>query len=232
VLPTRYILPRGPREGIVVNLAEYRLYYYRKPKAKEPPVVETFAVANGREDWPTPNIETRVSRKLTNPAWYPNRAIRREHEADGRPLAAVIPPGPDNPLGPLALKLGIPGGYFIHGTSKPFGIGMAVTHGCLRLYPEDMARFFEMVPAGTRVRIVNDPYKATFREGVLYVEAHPPVDEDGVPHVDRAALAELLRATLALHRVDRELDPDWLEELTRQPRGVPIPAPEPDATRG
>jgi L,D-transpeptidase ErfK/SrfK len=216
LLPTRYILPAAPREGIVVNIAEYRLYYYRKATKKQPASLVTYAVSAGREDWKTPNVETVVSRRLQNPAWYPPAAIRQEHAAAGRALPAVVPPGPDNPLGPLALKLGIAGGYFIHGTSKPFGIGMAVTHGCLRLYPPDMAALFEAVPENTKVRVINQPYKVGWKDGVLYVEAHPqPGDAPG-------ALREYLEAALA-DRPDYEVDWGWVESVALQPRGVPVP---------
>jgi len=216
VLPTRYLLPAAPREGIVVNIAEYRLYYYRKATGKAPAVVETYAVSAGREDWQTPNVETQVSRRLKDPAWYPPRAIRDEHAADGSKLPGVVPPGPDNPLGPLALKLGIPGGYFIHGTSKPFGIGMSVTHGCLRLYPQDMEELFAMVPEGTKVRVVNQPYKTGWKDGVLYVEAHPE------PGATPGALREYLEAALS-GRPDYEVDWEWVDSIALQPRGVPLP---------
>jgi L,D-transpeptidase ErfK/SrfK len=224
LLPTRFILPRGPREGIVVNLAEFRLYYYPKPaKPGAARVVETFAVSAGRDEWQTPQAaRTRVSRRLQNPAWYPPRTIRAEHAAEGRKLPAVVPPGPDNPLGPLALKLAIPGGYFIHGTSKPFGIGMKVTHGCLRLYPEDMEHLFKLVPEGTPVRVVNEPYKFAWQGGVLYVEAHPQVAE-GAPAISPLYLfQERLSAELE-SRPGYEIDWTWADGLALQPRGVPLP---------
>jgi L,D-transpeptidase ErfK/SrfK len=230
-LPTRFILPPGPREGIVVNLAEFRLYYYPKPKPKKPAVVETFAVGAGREDWQTPaQIRTTVSRRLKNPAWYPPASIRREHKAEGRHLPAVVPPGPDNPLGPLALKLGIPGGYFIHGTSRPFGIGMKVTHGCLRLYPEDMELLFRMVPEGTPVRVIDQPYKTGWKNGLLYLEAHPAISADGIARVDLAAVEERLRIALR-QRPDYEIDWDGLASLTLRPRGIPVPITGPAAVR-
>lgn len=223
MLPTRFILPAAPREGIVVNLAEFRLYYYPRPVAPGAPrVVETFAVSAGREDWKTPHARTRIEMKLSNPAWYPPRSIREEHKADGRELPPMVPPGPDNPLGPLALKLAIPGGYFIHGTTKPFGIGMRVTHGCLRLYPEDMAALFERVPKGTPVRVIDQPYKAGWKDGVLYVEAHPPVTPAGPQAVDFDAAARHLRAAAA-KRPGYDIDWPWLESLLLQPRGVPLP---------
>lgn len=223
VLPTRYILPWGAREGIVVNLAEYRLYYFPRARRGTPPAVETYAVSAGRDEWPTPRVVTAVSRKLENPAWYPNRAIRDEHAADGESLASVVPAGPDNPLGRFVLKLGMAGGYFIHGTSKPFGIGMNVTHGCLRLYPEDIEQLFARVPRGTKVRIIDEPYKATWKDGVLFVEAHPPLDESGEPRVDRGALEKRLRR--ALEGRPGRVDPAWLEEFVRRPDGIPTPVP-------
>ena len=222
VLPTRFILPWGEREGIVVNLAENRLYYFPSPRRGAQRVVETYAVSTGRDEWPTPRLTTRISRKLENPAWYPNRAIRAEHAADGESLPAVVPPGPDNPLGPFVLKLGIPGGYFIHGTRRPFGIGMNVTHGCLRLYPEDIEGLFAAVPPGTKVRLIDEPYKATWKDDVLYLEAHPPFDAEGNVRVDRAALERRLRRALE-RRPGRAVDPAWLEEFVRQPSGIPEP---------
>lgn len=221
-VPTRYLLPPGERRGIVVNLAEFRLYYYPRAVKGQAPTVETYAISVGREDWITPRAQTRIAMKLRTPAWYPPASIRREHAAEGRPLPPVVPAGPDNPLGPLALKLDIPGGYFIHGTSKPFGIGMSVTHGCLRLYPEDMEQVFERVPVGTGVRIVDLPYKAAWSGGTLYLEAHPPLDEERRPQVDRVAAEAALAAALRGHP-GFAVDPDWLDSLLLQPRGVPTP---------
>lgn len=232
LLPRRYILPRAPREGIVVNIAEFRMYYYPRPDRKHPQrVVETYAISAGREDWPTPNVETFVRQKLKNPAWYPPLTIRREHRKDGHKLSSVVPPGPDNPLGPLAMKLGIPGGYFIHGSAKLFGIGMSVTHGCLRMYPDDMAWLFKTVPVGTKVRVINQPYKAAWKDGVLYFEAHPPIDDDGVPQADLKAMKERLRLALMRHP-GHGYDPEWLESLARDPRGVPVPVPARADTQG
>lgn len=233
LLPTRFILPDAPRAGIVVNLAEFRLYYYPKAaKRGAAPVVQTYAVSAGRDDWQTPEAAlTRVSRRLENPAWYPPRTIRDEHAAEGRALPAVVPPGPDNPLGPLALKLAIPGGYFIHGTSKPFGIGMKVTHGCLRLYPEDMQELFRIVPEGTPVRVVNQPYKFAWKGGVLYVEAHPASAEGAPPQSAFYLLQEALGRALQAHP-EYDVDWSWVEALALQPRGVPVPVPSLRNVRG
>ena len=232
MLPQQHILPRAPRVGIVVNIAEFRLYYYPKPDRKHPgPRVETYAISAGRGDWPTPNVETYVRQKLKNPAWYPPLTIRREHKKDGHKLPSIVPPGPDNPLGPLAMKLGIPGGYFIHGTRKQNGIGMSVTHGCLRLYPEDMEWLFKIVPEGTKVRVINQPYKAAWHDGVLFFEAHPPLDDDGVPVADLKAMKERLRLALMRHP-GHGYDEEWLRNLARDPRGIPLPVPAKGATQG
>jgi len=173
VVPTSFVLPDAPREGIVLNVAEMRLYYFPKPRAGEPARVITHPVSIGRLDWKTPLGRTRITNKVVDPAWYPPESIREEHAALGDPLPKVVPPGPDNPLGRHALRLAIPG-YLIHGTNKPYGIGMRVTHGCVRMYPEDIETLFDQVPVGTVVHIVNQPFKAGWRSGTLFVETHPP----------------------------------------------------------
>lgn len=230
VLPTRYILPRGPREGLVVNIAEMRLYYYVPAGKKLPARIITYPVGVGRDDWKTPETATRIAAKLTDPAWYPPRSIRKEHAAKGKPLPAVVPAGPDNPLGRHVLKLGIDGGYFIHGTSQMYGIGMPVTHGCVRLYPEHVEALFKQVPVGTPVRIVNQPYKTAWRDGVLWVEAHPDVADDDPP--DFAGLEAALRQAL---RRNPGYPVDWpaVQAIALHPRGVPLPVPRlREATRG
>lgn len=176
IVPMKHILPDTPRQGLVLNLPEMRLYYYPRPRPGQTATVITFPVSIGRMDWSTPLGLTRVTAKIANPAWYPPASVRAEHEADGDELPRKVAPGPDNPLGEYALQLAIPG-YLIHGTNRPYGIGMRVTHGCVRLYPEDIERLFREVPVGTPMRIVNQPYKAGWRRGRLYFEAHPPLDE-------------------------------------------------------
>lgn len=219
LLPTRYVLPH-PRNGIVVNLAEMRLYYFPKKRVDGRRQVMTFPVSIGGERFETPLGETRVVEKLENPTWYPGPDVQAERREEGlEPLPRAVPPGPDNPLGPLALKLGIPE-ILIHGTNKPMGIGMSVTHGCMRMAAEHLRELFQAVPRGTHVRIVDERYKLGWQNGVLYVEAHP----------DRAqtALAEFRRVEPLLRRVARQrpnYEPDWVsaEALLLQPRGVPRP---------
>jgi L,D-transpeptidase ErfK/SrfK len=179
-LPGRRILPAGPREGIVVNLPEHRLYYYPKPRPHEKPIVITFPVSIGKMDWRTPLGDTQVIAKIRHPSWYPPESIRKEHEKNGDPIPKVVPAGPDNPLGDYALRLAAGHGeYMIHGTNNPTAVGMAVTHGCIRMYPEDVAALFALVPIGTKVRLVNEPVKIAWVNGELYLEAHPPVDDEG-----------------------------------------------------
>jgi L,D-transpeptidase ErfK/SrfK len=180
VLPGRRILPPGPRDGIVVNLPEHRLYYYPKPAGRDKPVVITYPVSIGKMDWRTPLGETKVIAKIKHPAWYPPESVRKEHEENEDPLPKMVPPGPDNPLGDFAMRLAAGGGsYMIHGTNNPTAVGMAVTHGCIRMYPEDVAAVFALVPVGTKVRLVNEPVKVAWVNGELYIEAHPPVDDEG-----------------------------------------------------
>lgn len=173
ILPTRFILPPGPREGIVINLAEYRLYFY--PEGKD--VVHTFPLGIGREGWGSPVGMTRIAAMTANPAWYPPQSIRDEHAADGDPLPTVVPPGPDNPLGPYKMTLALPG-YLIHGSNKKFGIGMRVSHGCFRMLNHNVLELSKLAKVGTGVRILDLPYKFGVSGGKLYLEAHAPLEED------------------------------------------------------
>lgn len=225
-LPKRRVLPDAPREGIVINLPEHRLYYYPPPKvpdkagsgakgdkppaapAIEPRVVVTFPVSVGKMDWATPLGLTRISMKIRNPTWTPPESVRQEHLKNGEVLPKVVAAGPDNPLGLFAMRLAIPGGaYMIHGTNKPAGVGMQVTHGCMRLFPEDIEELFGMVTEGTPVRIVNQPHKAGWRAGRLYAEVHPPLasTEAGIVDPDLQVLTRLV----AQQAVSRAVLVDW-----------------------
>ena len=193
VLPMRYVLPPGPRQGVVLNLAEYRLYYYPPPSDGEAPVVMTFPISIGRMDWATPLGRTSVVAKVRNPSWYPPDSIRAEHAEQGDPLPRIVPPGPDNPLGDRAMRLGIPG-YLIHGTNRPAGVGMRVTHGCIRMFPEDIRFLFEKLPVNTRVQIINEPVKVGWDGDLLVVEVHktlesapPPADVEAAQGEDEPA---------------------------------------------
>ena len=180
VIPGQRLLPPGPHEGIVVNLPEHRLYYYPKVKKGETPRVITYPVSIGKMDWNTPLGKTRIVDKRKNPLWYPPESVRKEHAERGDPLPAVVKAGPDNPLGAYAMRLGItPGAYLIHGTNNPIAVGMAITHGCIRMYPEDIEALFPLVPVNTPVWLINEPVKVARVNGQVWLEVHPPVDAEG-----------------------------------------------------
>ena len=178
VLPNRFILPNVERTGLVLNLPEMRMYYFPKPAPGETPVVITHPVSVGRMDWETPLGKTTIVTKKKDPDWRPPQSLKDEAIAEGNePLPDVVEAGPDNPLGRYAMRLGIPG-YLIHSTNKPYGVGMRVTHGCLRMYPEDIERLFAEIPVGTPVHLINQPIKLGWLAGSLFVELHPPMEED------------------------------------------------------
>jgi L,D-transpeptidase ErfK/SrfK len=223
IIPARYILPNSPKNGIILNLAELRLYYYPPTPRGELPKVITFPVSIGRMDWKTPLGLTKVVRKDKNPPWYPPASIKREHALDGDPLPNMIPGGsPENPLGNYALRLGI-AGYLIHGTDdrKSFGIGMRVTHGCVRMYPEDVERMYHMVPVNTPVRIVNQSIKAGWLGSTLFLEAHAPLDED-----DLAAdysIEDARTVTLQAAGRSAEINYEKIEKVALSGDGIPEP---------
>ncbi|WP_445371843.1 L,D-transpeptidase family protein [Methylomonas sp. HW2-6] len=173
LLPLSFILPDAPRKGIVLNLANMRMFYYPKNATNS---VLTYPVGIGRQGWHTPLGQTQIVAKKANPDWTVPASIQREHQAQGTPLPKVVRSGPDNPLGDYAMPLGF-SGYLIHGTNKPYGIGMQVSHGCVQLYPEDIETLFGKVKIGTPVNIVHQPYLAAWRDDMLYLEAHPPLDK-------------------------------------------------------
>jgi L,D-transpeptidase ErfK/SrfK len=230
-LPGRRILPPGPREGIVVNLPEHRLYFYPKPRRGEHPVVISYPVSVGKMDWRTPLGVTRIVSKVRNPPWYPPESVRKEHADRGDPLPNVVPAGPDNPLGAFAMRLGISSGsYLIHGTNNPLAVGMPVTHGCIRMYPDDIAALFPLVAVGTTVRLINEPVKVAWVGGQLLIEVHPPVDAEGQSvEPDLQVLEPLLdqalgNDTAAIHW---DLARDTLQAATGIPTLVGLAA-EPD----
>jgi L,D-transpeptidase ErfK/SrfK len=231
LIPTRFILPEAPREGIVVNLPEHRLYYYPPTKPGERAVVRTYPISTGKMDWKTPLGVTRVVSKQARPNWYPPASVLAEHEARGDPLPKVVPPGPDNPLGEHAMRLGIPGGaYLIHGTNRPAGVGMQVTHGCIRLFPEDIAELFEFVPVNTRVNLIDEPSKVGWHRGTLYVERHPLLEGAGEAGPDDLGI---LKQRIAVLAEGRPVDIDWdgVERAFGQASGVPAPVSVPKEKR-
>ena len=234
-LPTQSILPEAPREGIVVNVPAMRLYYFSTEKAgttekaaqKGAPAilkVSSHPIGIGVEGWATPFGEAKVTQKVKDPIWYVPASIRKEHADRGDPLPSVVPPGPDNPLGAYALTLSLPS-YLIHGTNKPAGVGMRSSHGCIRLYPEDIEALFSRVARGTAVRIVNQPVLAGWRDGQLYLEVHPPLAEEEHDLVAEAeaALGRAIERAGAAAASGAALDHAAIEKIVAEQRGIPFP---------
>jgi len=219
-LPTQHLLPGVPRTGIVVNLPDNRLYFFRTD-ANNRPIVQAFPISVGQMDWKTPLGVTKIVQKEKNPTWYPPKSVRDKHLQDGDVLPPTIPPGPDNPLGAYALRLGIPGGsYLIHGTNNPVGVGMQITHGCIRLYPEDIEFLFGEVAAGMEVRIVNQRIKTGWVGEQLYLEVHHPLDGTSPQDIeDATALTRTIVAATAKRRV--RIDWDAAERIFQEANGTP-----------
>jgi len=172
-IPSQMLLPDTPREGIVVNLAELRLYYF--PPGEN--IVQVFPLGIGQLGLETPVTTTRVSQKIPNPTWTPTAGIRARSLAQGIKLPPVVPAGPNNPLGRFALRLGVGNGeYLIHGTSAPDSVGLRVSSGCMRMNAPDIKALFGQVRVGTRVQIINEPVKfAVEPDGMRYIEVHRPL---------------------------------------------------------
>jgi L,D-transpeptidase ErfK/SrfK len=220
ILPTRFVLPVAAREGLVLNVATKRLFYYPVTEDGGPSVVETYPIGIGRAGWETPTGDTVIVSKARDPVWFVPKSVREEHLNAGDPLPKQVPPGPDNPLGQYVLGLGI-AGYLIHGTNKPAGVGMRVSHGCIRLYPENIEHLFERVAIGSRVRIVNQPFLYGWQGSDFLLEAHTPLLED-----DRDWFSGLLvRARSGLvDQLDNtaEVDESRIRAIAEAQRGFPV----------
>lgn len=220
LLPTQYVLPDVPRRGVVLNIAAKRLFYFPEAAEGEPVEVLTYPIGIGRVGWETPVGDTTVVSKARDPHWYPPPSVREEHAAMGDPLPAIVPPGPDNPLGTRVLKLDMPG-YLIHGTNQPYGVGMRVSHGCVRLYPENIEVLYELVSIGEPVTIVNEPYLAGWRGDELYFEGHAPLEDDPVSADER--LTNVFAGIKAGQRpFDAEVATSEARTVAADGRGVPI----------
>ena len=233
VVPTQYVLPDAPHRGIVVNLAAMRLFYFPPHKRGKPQIVITHPVGIGREGWKTPQGVTHVMWHEKNPVWHVPPSIIAEHRQEGDKLPKVMGPGPDNPLGDYALHLGWPG-YLIHGTNKPVSVGLRVSHGCVHLFPEDIAQIFKMVPNGTEVRVVNEPYVFGWGDGRLYLQSAGPLEDDKRPWKKESR--RLLVVTLTrdqrkeLKRNDEKIAWARVALLVATPVGVPVPVSGIDQT--
>jgi L,D-transpeptidase ErfK/SrfK len=226
VVPHQYILPGTARRGVVLNIAELRLYFYPGARKGEPSYVITHPVSIGRMDWRTPLGQTSIIKKERDPPWRPPPSIKREHELDGDPLPDFIAGGaPDNPLGRFALRLSFPS-YLIHGVDerKAYGIGMRVTHGCIRMYPEDIESLFSQVSVGTQVLIVNEPIKLGRLGERIFLEVHQPLEENEdevAPIAPRVTPQEVFQFVQQRLGTDISLDKNQLVEITARGDGIP-----------
>lgn len=218
LLPTQYVLPDVAHEGIVLNIASKRLFYFPPKSEDRKQVVQTYPIGIGRVGWETPLGTSTVIAKARDPSWYVPASIRREHRELGDPLPAIVPPGPENPLGKFVLKLDLPG-YLIHGTNQPYGVGMRVSHGCVRLYPENIEILYELVSLGESVVIVNEPYLVGRIDNELYFEAHSPLTDDEVSSEDH-----MLKALASLQSSDEKypvmIGPEQVRSIAAAGRGI------------
>jgi len=218
VLSTAHILPAGPREGVVINLADQRLYFFREDGKS----VDSVPLGIGNAGWDTPKGTTKVTRKKKNPTWYVPKSVREEDPE----LPAIVRPGPDNPLGTRAVYLGWPA-YLFHGTNKPYGVGRRVSHGCVRLYPEDIERLYPHIKIGTPVTVVDQPMKLARQGDQVMLEIHPnqlqadEVEQTGKLTPVKPAEFEYLLTVAAGKDTDRI---DWAKakQAAMERRGIPV----------
>lgn len=219
VVPRQFILPPKPWHGIVVNIPQRRLYYFPPSAKGKAAKVITYPISIAREGWSTPLGTTRIISKDKDPAWFVPKSIQQEHtREDGVEFPEYFPPGPDNPMGMLAMQTGFPG-IFIHATNKPWGVGLRTSHGCLHLYPEDAAEIFPIVKIGTPVRVIDQPVLVG-KDGSNWVMAtFAPVAE----YPDKRPLAERVREVLSgLPLAPGQIDDARVERLAEQPEPVPV----------
>ncbi|MDA0681183.1 MAG: L,D-transpeptidase family protein [Proteobacteria bacterium] len=220
LLPTQYVLPDVPREGIVLNIASKRLFYFPKAEAGRKQTVLTYPIGIGRVGWETPLGRASVISKARDPSWYVPASVRREHRELGDPLPSIVPPGPDNPLGKFVLKLDLPG-YLIHGTNQPYGVGMRVSHGCVRMYPENIELLYELVGLGESVMIINEPYLVGQRDGEFFFEGHAPLEDDEVSSEDH--LQANFSWLQSLNSDDSTvIDQEHVRAIATEALGVPV----------
>lgn len=216
VIPAKFVLPPGKHEGLVINLAELRLYYYPRGTSE----VITMPVGIGRQGWETPLATTTIIQKQKDPEWRPTARIRQNQANSGIDLPAVVPPGPNNPLGEYAMRLGL-GDYLIHGTDHPILVGERASAGCIRMYPEDIEALFHQVPIGTKVRIINQPYKVGWSNGNLYLQAHLPLTEYRQAHGGNTVHIAKELVNQAVAGKSANVDWDAVEKTVKQQTGIP-----------
>ena len=233
VVPTQFVIPNAPRTGVVINIAAMRLFYFPPHKSGEPQVVITHPIGIGKVGWATPEGVTKIVRRQADPTWRVPVSVIKEHRENGEELEKVIGPGPDNPLGKFAFYLQWPS-YLIHGTNKPAGVGLRSSHGCIRLYPEDIAQLFDAVPVGTQVRVVNQPFVFGWHDGQLYMQAFDVLEDDtrGWKKAPKKLLSQSLAANLQkqLKAHNEQVNWDEVTVLSHDPRGVPVPISRADVS--
>ncbi len=217
-IPTIHILPeKSLRKDIVINLPELRLYYFQNEK-----VVMTFPIGIGREGWQTPVGKTKIIQKRKNPSWTPPQSIREENP--GLPL--VVPPGPDNPMGEYALSLAL-SGIAIHGTNRPYGIGVRSSHGCIRMYPEDIEQLFDVVNIGTQVTIIDQSYVLGWKNDILFLEVTPTQEQTDeiyeYKETRKLNWLEIYGAIASITGTEQGVDWSLVEKAIAEHSGTPIP---------
>jgi len=217
IIPQQLILPDAPREGIVINSAEMRLYYY--PKGTKTVVVLPIGIGELGKDTPV-NWTTTVQRKKAGPTWTPTKAMHAEYAARGESMPAVFPAGPDNPMGLYALYIGRL--YAIHGTNANFGIGLRVSHGCVRLRADDIKWLYDNVPVGTRVQFIDQPVKATVEpDGSRYVEVHNPLSTTEEQFNSREVVPITLTSAVTKVITDASVSQDQVNAAIQNRTGMP-----------
>ena len=212
-IPTQHIIPKGfSKKGITINLSEFRGYLIKDNQ------LITFPVGLGRMDWITPLGISTIDLKLEKPAWYPPQSVRDEYKNQGKFLPAEVLPGPDNPLGELAMRISIPGGYFIHGTNRPDGVGMEISHGCIRLFPEDIDYIFQLTDIGTEVILLDQPIKIARMQKDIYLQVHPSYSEE----YDYSLEKLRIQIELLINNQDGLIQINWdsVESLLKAQNGI------------
>ena len=214
-LPKKFIIPNHSfQDGIIINLPEYRGYYMNNGK------LITFPVGIGRMDWTTPLGKSKVDLKLENPSWYPPKSVQQEYKQRGEYLSPVVPPGPQNPLGKLAMRIDIPGGYFIHGTNKPDGVGMQVSHGCIRLFPEDIKQIFSLIKVNTPVMIVDQPFKIGILGDEILLEIHETLSIDDARN-NFDYIQSMVKNFLSINGIHSTVDWTTVKAIFEEKTGIP-----------
>jgi len=215
LIPKQHILPFGKRDGIIINIGDLRLYYFSGE------LIKTYPIGIGRSGWETPLGKSLITGKKKDPVWIPPESVREEDPE----LPKVVAAGPDNPLGNRAIYLSMPS-YLLHGTNKPYGVGMKVSHGCIRLYPEHIEELYDLVEVNTKVNIIDQPIKAGWLNGELFIEVHKLpkyVRENSKANNDKNLLPLAYEITQKAAGLDI-LKVDWkkVKIAVKEAKGIPI----------